>query len=181
MQATGDKYACKILPGKTAQGDRRSLIVKEIAILQRVGSHPYTLTFHDAFEDDGKYYLIFELCTGGELFYQIMQKASLPCSQCSVRCVCFLSTLVSALWLCCCLWAAYIVCRLYQHCQDRFLSCATCLSCLPSFLVASFAHSYPVPYIPDAHAHLSCCFCVSTSLPSYLPPQLPLLTLSCLS
>ena len=80
MQATGDKYACKILPGKTAQGDRRSHVVKEIAILQRIGTHPYTLTFHDAFEADGKYYLIMALCTGGELFDQIMQKASIEYS-----------------------------------------------------------------------------------------------------
>lgn len=75
-QATGDKYACKILPGKSNQGDRRSHIIKEIAILQRVGKHPYTLTFHDAFEDAGNFYLIMELCTGGELFDQIMRKAS---------------------------------------------------------------------------------------------------------
>lgn len=79
MQATGDKYACKILPGKTTQGDRRSHIIKEIAILQRVGKHPYTLTFHDAFEDSGNFYLIMEMCTGGELFDQIMQKVSSGC------------------------------------------------------------------------------------------------------
>lgn len=82
IQATGDKYACKILAGKTTQGDRRSHIIKEIAILQRVGKHPYTLTFHDAFEDAGKFYLIMELCAGGELFDQIMQKVLLACFLC---------------------------------------------------------------------------------------------------
>lgn len=79
LQATGDKYACKILPGKTTQGDRRSHIIREVAILQRVGTHPYTLTFHDAFEDAGNFYLIMELCTGGELFDQIMYKAGSDC------------------------------------------------------------------------------------------------------
>ena len=86
MQATGDKYACKILPGKTTQGDRRSHIIREIAILQRVGKHPYTLTFHDAFEDSGKFYLIMEMCTGGELFDQIMQKVSSGCLSVFIVC-----------------------------------------------------------------------------------------------
>ena len=76
MQATNAKYACKILPGKTTQGDRLSHLVKEIAIMQRVGKHPYTLTLHDAFEDAGNFYLIMEMCTGGELFDQIVHKAS---------------------------------------------------------------------------------------------------------
>lgn len=78
MQATGNKYACKILPGKTSQGDRRSKIIHEIAVMQRLGKHPYTLAFHDAYHSDGNYYLIMELCTGAELFDQIVQKVS-PC------------------------------------------------------------------------------------------------------
>lgn len=81
QKATNIKYACKILPGKTTQGDRRSHIIKEIAIIQRVGKHPYTLTLHNAFEDAGSFYLIMELCTGGELFDQIMHKASQTCLQ----------------------------------------------------------------------------------------------------
>ncbi|KAL3159849.1 Mitogen-activated protein kinase cpk1 [Trebouxia sp. C0009 RCD-2024] len=76
QMATNVKYACKILPGKTTQGDRRNHIIKEIAIMQRVGQHPYTLTFHDAFEDAGNFYLIMELCTGGELFDQIMHRSN---------------------------------------------------------------------------------------------------------
>ncbi len=76
MQATGNKYACKILPGKNSQGDRLNNIIKEVAVMQRVGKHPYTLSLHDAFNDDGKFYLIMDLCTGGELFDQIAKKVS---------------------------------------------------------------------------------------------------------
>ena len=77
MQATGEKYACKILPGKTSQGDRRNSIIREIAVMQSVGKHPFTLSFHDAFYDNGKYFLVTDLCTGGELYDQIVQKVSL--------------------------------------------------------------------------------------------------------
>lgn len=77
MQATGNKYACKILPGKNNQGDRRNNTIKEVAVMQCVGKHPYTLSIHDAFHDDGKFYLIMDLCTGGELFDQIAKTVRL--------------------------------------------------------------------------------------------------------
>ena len=77
---TGVKYACKILPGKTGQGDKRRNIIREIAILQQISQHPYTIGFYDAYELEGKYYLIMEICKGGELFDQFAQqvRASLP-------------------------------------------------------------------------------------------------------
>ena len=76
LQATGNKCACKILPGKTSQGDKRSNIIKEVAVLQQISQHPYTISLYDAYEHDGKYYLIMEICTGGELFDQFAQKVS---------------------------------------------------------------------------------------------------------
>ena len=90
MQATGNKYACKILPGKNSQGDRRNNIIKEIAVMQRVGKHPYTTSIHDAFNDDGNFYLIMDLCTGGELFDQIAKKVRLksPYKMCVWYCSC---------------------------------------------------------------------------------------------
>ncbi len=45
--------------------------------MQRVGKHPYTTSIHDAFNDDGNFYLIMDLCTGGELFDQIAKKVRL--------------------------------------------------------------------------------------------------------
>ncbi len=45
--------------------------------MQRVGKHPYTLSLHDFFDDDGNFYLIMDLCTGGELFDQIAKKVRL--------------------------------------------------------------------------------------------------------
>ncbi len=58
--------------------------------MQRVGKHPYTLSIHDAFNDDGNFYLIMDLCTGGELFDQIAKKVRLksPYKMCVWYCSC---------------------------------------------------------------------------------------------
>ena len=44
---------------------------QEIAILQRI-DHPNTLKLYEYFEDSKNFYLITELCTGGELFDTIV-------------------------------------------------------------------------------------------------------------
>ena len=53
------------------QQDRHSTVIKEIAIMQQTGMHPNTPSFHDAYKDATAYYIIMELCTGGELFDMI--------------------------------------------------------------------------------------------------------------
>ena len=45
----------------------------EISILQQV-DHPHILKLYEYFEDDKNFYLITELCTGGELFDKIIEK-----------------------------------------------------------------------------------------------------------
>lgn len=74
MQETGSKYACKIAARTLGQQDRHSFIVKEIAIMRQIGMHPITLSFYDAFQDENSYYIVMELCTGGELFNLIINK-----------------------------------------------------------------------------------------------------------
>ena len=58
--------------------------------MQRIGKHPYTTSIHDAFNDDGNFYLIMDLCTGGELFDQIAKKVRLknPYKICASYCSC---------------------------------------------------------------------------------------------
>lgn len=78
MQETGAEYACKIAPCMVGQQDRHNSIVKEIAIMRQVGTHPNMLACYDAYKDATSYYIIMELCTGGELFDVIAHKVRTP-------------------------------------------------------------------------------------------------------
>ena len=49
-------------------------IVKEIAIMRVLQDHPNTVKLYEVFEDTESYHLIMELCSGGELFDQIIAK-----------------------------------------------------------------------------------------------------------
>ena len=41
-----------------------------------IGMHPNTVYFQDAYEDEHEFHLVMELCSGGELFDQIVKQAS---------------------------------------------------------------------------------------------------------
>jgi len=45
----------------------------EISILQQL-DHPHILKLYEYFEDDKNFYIITELCSGGELFDKIIEK-----------------------------------------------------------------------------------------------------------
>lgn len=49
-------------------------IIKEVAIMRMLQNHPNVVKLKDMFEDGENYYLVMELCTGGELFDQIIEK-----------------------------------------------------------------------------------------------------------
>jgi hypothetical protein len=49
-------------------------IIKEIAIMRMLGDHPNTIKLYEVYEDKDSYHLILELCSGGELFDQIIAK-----------------------------------------------------------------------------------------------------------
>ncbi|KAF5836831.1 kinase-like domain-containing protein [Dunaliella salina] len=55
-------------------GKQREGVVKEIAIMRTLQDHPNTVKLMEVFEDAESYMLVMELCTGGELFDQIIQK-----------------------------------------------------------------------------------------------------------
>jgi len=46
----------------------------EIEILKNL-DHPNIVRLHEVFEDDKRYYLVTELCTGGELFEEITKRS----------------------------------------------------------------------------------------------------------
>ncbi|PFH53484.1 hypothetical protein AMATHDRAFT_1144 [Amanita thiersii Skay4041] len=73
---TNKYYACKVINKKLMEG-REHMVRNEIAVLKRVSSgHPNIVTLHDYFETTHNLYLVFDLCTGGELFDRICAKGN---------------------------------------------------------------------------------------------------------
>ncbi|CAE6537476.1 unnamed protein product [Rhizoctonia solani] len=73
---TGKYYACKVINKKLMEG-REHMVRNEIAVLKKVSSgHKNIVTLHDYFETAHNLYLVFDLCTGGELFDRICAKGN---------------------------------------------------------------------------------------------------------
>ncbi|CDO77740.1 hypothetical protein BN946_scf184993.g3 [Trametes cinnabarina] len=73
---TGEYYACKVINKKLMEG-REYMVRNEIAVLKKVSKgHPNVVTLHDYFETAHNLYLVFDLCTGGELFDRICAKGN---------------------------------------------------------------------------------------------------------
>jgi len=66
---TGLKYAVKIMPQRLATN--KALFEKERGILSLL-KHPNIITLHESYVDLMNYYIISELCEGGELFDRII-------------------------------------------------------------------------------------------------------------
>ncbi|KAI0697372.1 Pkinase-domain-containing protein [Cytidiella melzeri] len=73
---TGQYYACKVINKKLMEG-REYMVRNEIAVLKRVSKgYSNIVTLHDYFETSHNLYLVFDLCTGGELFDRICAKGN---------------------------------------------------------------------------------------------------------
>ncbi|KAG8991447.1 hypothetical protein FRB94_005326 [Tulasnella sp. JGI-2019a] len=73
---TGQYYACKVINKKLMEG-REHMVRNEIAVLKKVSQgHSNIVTLHDYFETAHNLYLIFDLCSGGELFDRICAKGN---------------------------------------------------------------------------------------------------------
>ncbi|KAK7680323.1 hypothetical protein QCA50_016563 [Cerrena zonata] len=73
---TGEYFACKVINKKLMEG-REYMVRNEIAVLKRVSQgHKNIVTLHDYFETAHNLYLVFDLCTGGELFDRICAKGN---------------------------------------------------------------------------------------------------------
>ncbi|ORY33510.1 kinase-like domain-containing protein [Naematelia encephala] len=73
---TGEYFACKVLNKKFLVG-REHMVRNEINVLKRVSAgHKNIVSLHDFFETTHNLYLVFDLCTGGELFDRICARGS---------------------------------------------------------------------------------------------------------
>ncbi|VDP35256.1 unnamed protein product [Echinostoma caproni] len=73
------EFAVKILDlnsGVDAPDVIRSECMREVSILRRVSGHPNIIELHDVFEGDAYIFLVFEVCTGGELFDYLTRKVT---------------------------------------------------------------------------------------------------------
>lgn len=66
-KATGIVRACKIIYKDATDAEDRKKLLNEVEIMKNI-DHPNILRIFEVFEDDQFFYLITEMCTGGELF-----------------------------------------------------------------------------------------------------------------
>lgn len=65
--------AVKIINKKYLEDDEKKKLLGEISILKQM-DHPNILKLYEFFQDPKRYFLVTELCTGGELFEKISQE-----------------------------------------------------------------------------------------------------------
>lgn len=75
-QLTGERRAVKVISKKSETLREKSKFISEVEILARL-NHPNIIRIYEMFEDEKKYYVVSELCTGGELFDFITQQGHL--------------------------------------------------------------------------------------------------------
>ncbi|MCL4121916.1 UNVERIFIED_CONTAM: hypothetical protein GTU68_040352, partial [Idotea baltica] len=80
-KATRTEFAAKYIKKRRIASSKRGLpvdvILREVEVLQTLGSHPNIISLHQVF-DNGQYFiLVLELVRGGELFDHISQKERL--------------------------------------------------------------------------------------------------------
>jgi serine/threonine protein kinase len=74
--STGKEFAVKVINGKSLKNP--AIIDEEVFKLKKVGNHPNVVSFYDFFKDEssGMFYIVMELCKGGDLFSRIVEDGS---------------------------------------------------------------------------------------------------------
>ena len=72
---TGAIRAVKVMRKDALDGKEKTRFFYEIEILKTL-DHPNILKLYEIFQDDKRYYLVTELCTGGELFEEITKRST---------------------------------------------------------------------------------------------------------
>lgn len=67
--------AMKILNKNSIPAPEKEKFLSEIQVLKQL-DHPHIMKLYEFYQDAKNYYIIMELCTGGELFDQITTKGS---------------------------------------------------------------------------------------------------------
>jgi len=65
--------AVKIINKKFLEAEEQAKLLSEISILKEL-DHPNILKLYEFFQDHKRYFLVTELCNGGELFERIAQQ-----------------------------------------------------------------------------------------------------------
>lgn len=70
-KSDGVEFAIKIID-KSELKSSQAVVKEEIDILRKVGQHKHVVSLVDTFEDESEFYLIMEMCSGGDLFSKIV-------------------------------------------------------------------------------------------------------------
>ena len=77
LRSTGEKRAVKTIHKKSIRSEEeRQMVFTEVSILKAL-DHPNIIRLHEFYQDQKNYYIITELCTGGELFDRIISGGSI--------------------------------------------------------------------------------------------------------
>jgi len=70
---TGLVRAIKIIRKSDSSEEYQQKLINEVEILKRL-DHPNIIKIYEFYHDEKYFYIVTELCTGGELFKKIMKK-----------------------------------------------------------------------------------------------------------
>lgn len=72
-KASGEERAVKVLRKSRMDDVEKKMLFNEIRNLRMI-DHPNIIKMYEFFEDDKRYYIVTELCRGGELFDEIVER-----------------------------------------------------------------------------------------------------------
>ncbi|KNB46852.1 calcium/calmodulin protein kinase [Blastocystis sp. subtype 4] len=73
---TGEEVAIKVITKSQLSGDDTVSLNREVSIMSMLRQHPNVVNIKGYYQDNDYYYVVQELCSGGELFDAIVSKAS---------------------------------------------------------------------------------------------------------